>query len=706
MSHWTFDESMKNLKRATFAIILLIMFAGCEKPGGGATESLNGITINEVSPSKLLGGESWFELLNRTSHDIAVNGMTVLLTDDKGISDPVATVSGITVPANGYFVISNKEFKFSRDVLRSTMEEIGIQDSEGSLVNSFSTKYDLESTLKPEDGGSYARIPDGGQQWTISNIATPGAANYKIVYKNLFKIEFNEVCRKEGWVELTSYYYSDQNISFATIGKADGTILYTVPDGTILPSGGYCALDFDCSVADTLVFKDNLGDEVSRFCRGNLTEAPTGGSWSRLPNVSGDFVVTETATKAAPNKSITTSEIGMVLNEVCLVGGWIEIANSTVRTISSSDMKIYGKSGGNETLLASVGKKDFEAGSKTAFDANVNPYESIILKSSSGDLLDTFEKSKVKDSRTQTATTSWSRIPDMTGNWYTVVISSKGEDNAGITEDNSIAIWLNYSSMNSIDLDQMVKLGIGHIILHEYGFVKKGKTAVDEFITEAHKRGLKVHIWLQCFWWNDDIKWRSAVIDRVGDTPASYNQPEFDDIISRALTYLDSDIDGLHLDYVRFGGTAYKHDWPEDGITGIGSITEFCRQFSVATRAKKSDIILSAALMGETNAQKYYGQEPGDMTKYLDILMPMAYISSYNYSDARNIEVANWFKSKAQPDALVWHGISTYDSNTHGLTSAQILHDCVNITKSNADGIALFRYGLGDLPDLNALYRK
>jgi len=692
------------------AAVVILAISGC-KGGTGSIESLSGLIINEVVPAKLLAGECWFELYNQTSHDINVNGMKVLLTDDTVTDEVVATVNGVKVPSKGYCVISSKDFKFSKDVLRSKMVEIGIMDANGSLINSFSTIYDLGSSVKPEDGGSYARIPDAGTTWAVSNTATPGEANYTVEYKKLYNIIFNEVCAEEGWVELASTHNTLQKLGFATFTKADGTVLCTLSSQQI-NTGEKLAVDFKFNASEDILFKDNLGNTVATFKRGSLTDAPSGGSWSRLPDVTGEFCVTETSTKGTANTSKTSDEKGMVLNEASLKGGWIEIANSTVRNISTTDMKIYGVNGGSETLLVSVGKRDFAAGSKVAFSTDITAYDTFNLKSSSGTILDTFKKSNVKDSQTQTTTTSWSRIPDMTGNWYTVITPSKNETNWGITCDNAIAMWLNYSSMGAIDLDKTAKLGIGNIILHEYGFVKKGKSTVDAFLVEAHKRGIKVHIWLQCFWWNDDIKWRSAVIDPIpaqGETPrtpARYNQEEFDDIIARAKDYLKSDIDGLHLDYVRFGGTASKHNWPEDGITGIGAITEFCRQFSVATRDIKSDIILSAALMGEKGAQSSYGQEPEDMAKYLDILMPMAYISSYGYSDTKNIEVANWFTTRADGKALVWHGISTYDHATQGLSSERILHDCTNITKSNANGIALFRYGLGDLPDLNALYRK
>lgn len=271
----------------------------------------------------------------------------------------------------------------------------------------------------------------------------------------------------------------------------------------------------------------------------------------------------------------------------------------------------------------------------------------------------------------------------------------------------NIAMWLNRSDMNTINLETYKAKGVSHILLHEYAFKYYTAASVKTFITKAHSLGMKVHIWMQCFWWNDDTGWRLPVIDRKGSTKAKYNQALFDEIIGRAETYLNYNvgIDGLHCDYIRFGGTASQHNFPDDGITATGAITEFSRQFSAAAKKIKPDVILSAAMMGETSPQKDYGQEPNQMNAYFSIFMPMAYISSYGYTAAQNVAVADWFVNRAAPSE-VWHGIATYNSQDKGLSADQIHQDCSNIAKnSKAQGIALFRYGIGTIPDLTDIWK-
>ena len=164
------------------------------------------------------------------------------------------------------------------------------------------------------------------------------------------------------------------------------------------------------------------------------------------------------------------------------------------------------------------------------------------------------------------------------------------------------------------------------------------------------------------------------------------------------------------LDYIRFGGTAYKHN-PSAEITATGAVTEFCRQINVAVKAVNSNIVLSAALMPEPDSEYYYGQDPAQMGRYMDILIPMIYFRTDGYSSggqtwARN--VANHFATKGAP-AQVWAGLTTYsggDSNVVPLSAAQIRSDCEFFAGTKASGVVLFRYGLGGLPDLGGLWNK
>ena len=223
------------------------------------------------------------------------------------------------------------------------------------------------------------------------------------------------------------------------------------------------------------------------------------------------------------------------------------------------------------------------------------------------------------------------------------------------------------------------------------------------FIHAAQERNLKVHIWFQCFY--KDGKW----VNPVDDSLCRYKQEYFDEVIARAKHYQELGVDGIHLDYIRFGGTAHKHN-PSAEITATGCVTEFCRQISTALKAANPDIILSAALMPEPNSEYYYGQDPAQMGQYIDILMPMIYYhcDSYRPNGAEwALEVADHFATKGAP-AKVWAGITTYKDTD---TSQVVPMDAVNIlrdakmfvNRSKASGVVLFRFGLGEIPDLNGI---
>ena len=273
-------------------------------------------------------------------------------------------------------------------------------------------------------------------------------------------------------------------------------------------------------------------------------------------------------------------------------------------------------------------------------------------------------------------------------------------------EPNFNGIWLWSKFMNEVNLDTLAAKDIKNIILHEVSFERHGVDSTLAFIDEAHKRDMKVHIWFQAFY--NEGKW----INPVKDSLNCYDQDYFDKVIERAVKYVGYGVDGIHLDYIRFGGTAHKHN-PSEEITATGCVTEFCKQISEACKAANPDIILSAALMPEPDSEYYYGQDPAQMGQYIDILMPMIYFHCDSYRKGGRPwaqMVADHFATKGAP-AKVWAGLTTYydtdSTKVVPMNAGQILQDCrMFVDSTKAEGVVLFRYGLGGLPDLNGLWNK
>ena len=256
--------------------------------------------------------------------------------------------------------------------------------------------------------------------------------------------------------------------------------------------------------------------------------------------------------------------------------------------------------------------------------------------------------------------------------------------------------------MKSIDLNELASKNIKNIFLNEAAFTSYESVTYKSFIEWAHSLGIKVHVWLQCFYSG------GAWVSPVDDENVCYKQDLFDEIIERAENYVDYGADGIHLDYVRFPGTASSHN-PSPSVTATGAITEFCRQMNVAVKAKNSSTILSAALMPEKYSEAYYGQDPSEMGAYVDILMPMIYYRCGSYrsmGEAGAISVANHFATLGAP-AKVWAGFTTYsevDDVVTPLGASDIRYDAELFAGTSAEGVVLFRYGLGDLPDLTNLW--
>lgn len=268
------------------------------------------------------------------------------------------------------------------------------------------------------------------------------------------------------------------------------------------------------------------------------------------------------------------------------------------------------------------------------------------------------------------------------------------------------AIWLWGKHMKEAPLKEYAEKGYGHILLNEAAFNTWGEAEVYAFVEECKSLGIVPHVWFQCFY--KDGGWAYP----LDDEKKVLKQEFYDDIVARASKYIKGGFDGIHLDYIRFGGTAHKHDYPEAGLRANDVVTECCRQLNVALKAINPKVILSAALMPEIDSEHFYGQDPAAMGQYLDILMPMVY--RYNYAGEDKslewvYEVSNWFVEKGAP-AEVWVGIQTYTSDVKDdsitpMDAERMYKDCIDVTNTKATGLVLFRHGIGEFPDVNDLWK-
>ena len=718
---------MKLIKSFLLPLSFLLVISACGKnpnpnPGGDDTpgETLEGLVVNEVSPSKTLGDEGWIELYNSTDKKINLKGMKLYFTNNIDNEPKLAlTLTEGSIDAKSWYVLNSTQVTFAVDILLATFEEVSIRNYKDVEVNSFNLTYDFTGSQKPEVGGSYARIPDGTGEWTITKQASPGESNYKITPINITDIIINEVCPSEKWVEIVNNTLKIQRMEYSYLATGSGEKIYVGPVKSELKPNERLVIDTGDYPLDELVYCTNGDVELSKFSSKNLSPSPAGTSWSRLPDITGAWALSNVTTKGLPNRNESTDVSGIVLNEVSAPEKWVEIYNTTVTDIKVNSLMIYGiNTGGSETssAVAVVNETTLGADKGMVVSLDVKSYIGLVLRSSTGVEIDRLMYNTVDDGGTTEAGTCWSRLPNGSGRWYTVKTPTPAERNHGIAKGNKKAAWVFSRDMSEGTLDLLCDAGIGHILLNEAGLESGQYEAFKTFQQQAEARGQKVHVWIQCFYHGGN--WIRPVIVTEWEDPdtqkkpkkVEYNQPEYDKVIARALKYLDAKPYGIHFDYIRFGGTGKTYQ--VGGMTAYMPINEFCKQICTAIKSKKPDTVLSAAVMGETGASAAYGQDSRALSEWLDIIMPMSYISSYGYSYKKNAEVANWFRSytpKAPnvPSAEIWHGFASYDAYSKGLTAEKLFQDVDYINQnSNVDGMALFRVGLGKFPDFNGMFEQ
>ena len=307
---------------------------------------------------------------------------------------------------------------------------------------------------------------------------------------------------------------------------------------------------------------------------------------------------------------------------------------------------------------------------------------------------------------------SYQRMPDMTGEWKNTPAASMGQENRVLTlentKPNAIWLWSSHSGEwienDGAVMKQMKSLGYDHILLNFSAFENENKMkTTSKFLHLAAEAGMMVHVWMQAFYNNGN--WISPVIDAEN----RYDQELFDRIVAEAKGYItEFGAQGIHLDYIRFGGTAHKHN-PSAEITAVGAVTECCRQVREGVDAVGENIVLSAAMMAEGSAAYYYGQNPAKMGKYIDVFMPMIY--RYHGGSAKDSD--DTCKQRARlfttvTDRQVWAGITSYEYDgdaVKGLPAERIREDAdLFANETKCSGLVLFRYALGNFPDVNDLW--
>lgn len=428
----------------------------------------------------------------------------------------------------------------------------------------------------------------------------------------------------------------------------------------------------------------------------------------------------------------------LLINEVCgkIDSEWIEILNtSDSDSIDISGLLVVYKNHLNQfsTLHRVPNNTSVAAGEYKVFDkadgslSGSFPMDkalTLYLITSKKDTLDVFDRDKeIGINKVHSQKATYARIPNGTDTWVISYLPTKGSVNQQseieVVNSNN-GIWVRGEHFPSLNFQTLAGYGITHVIVNETAITNMGETSFKNRVAAAKAENVKVHIWFQCFYKS------GSWVNPIDTETKQFNQAYFDELITRAVKYVNfGDIAGIHLDYVRYPGTAYKYGYSTD-VTGQKAITEFCRQINVAVKAADPNVKISAALMNETSSNAYYyGQNTRLMSPHIDIFMPMIYRYSYGSSGPTDkgaswiFNTTRWFVNEviaAGEDSEVWAGIMTYrpmaanDTQIQNLSADQLETDCRIAIKNDtgtatgATGIVLFRYGIVNYFDMIAIY--
>ena len=198
-----------------------------------------------------------------------------------------------------------------------------------------------------------------------------------------------------------------------------------------------------------------------------------------------------------------------------------------------------------------------------------------------------------------------------------------------------------------------------------------------------------MHAWVVCF----------ADGSRPGASPDSYEYRKY--LLEVILDFLTLNasghfVDGIHLDYVRYGGFA-SNKWQR--------VSSFVREVRELIDRFAPGAILSVASKAEAYGSKaellesalFYGQNYEDLAKYVDLFCPMTYYLDYNVPPSLVGLAAKWVKEAT--GRAVFAGIQLHPSE-HPSTKGREpepreVEECLrSCAEGGADGVAFFRLGI------------
>ena len=477
-------------------------------------------------------------------------------------------------------------------------------------------------------------------------------------------------------VYAVKYYYAGNDFYKASSASSTVTIVpsytptYTVKSTTTFGKGANTAF----KVALTSGSYPLSGQTVTLKVDGSTTYTKTTDS-DGIVSLPIDLAIGKHTISYSNNAigAIKAASGSTTINVVERTGSALTWKSGTSLNAGSQTLKVLlsdanGKALSGKTVKLTVNSKSYSA--TTASDG----YASFSVSLSAGNYTASYSFAGDNDYKSSTGSKKIS------------VIKSSSSSSL-----NGYGYWVFGSDMKTVNLNTIANAGATDIFLNYYAIQAHGKSTVESWIASANKLGIRVHIWMQIFY---DGSWINPVKN------GSPNTEYFNQKIDEALTYAKlNGVSGIHFDYLRYPGTAYKTSG------GTAAITQFVKTAVSKIHAVDSNLIVSAALMPETTDNVYYyGQDMAGLSQYLDVIIPMVYKGNYESSSSWIKTTTKWFVDNSK-GAKIWAGLQSYvsDDDVTKLSISALTTDAKNAMAGNADGVILFRYGISNNLDFKSL---
>ncbi|MBA3468325.1 MAG: lamin tail domain-containing protein, partial [Herpetosiphonaceae bacterium] len=369
------------------------------------------VTINEFLAAPISGTE-FIELYNLGPDPANLGGWQIDDAADGGA--PKTIPANTVIPPGGFWALSTSSF------LNNSGDSVRLIDPSGVITDSYS--YSASS-----EGLSTSRLPDGLGAWVDATPPTPNAPNLPPPAPPVFRLVINEFLAApfSGGAEFIELYNRGPDPASLTGWKIDdvadgGASPHTIPADTTIAPGGFWVLDVGS-------FLNNSGDSLNLIDPSGLitdtytyTSSFAGMSTSRLPDGLGAWTDGTPPTPDAPNRGPDALPTGIFINEVYPhppVGQreWIELYSTYTDTVDLSGWLLDDVAGGSAPTVLPAGAtiapgqwRQFLLKSNILNDGG----DQARLLAPDGTLIDTMSYGRIKKP------TSWSRLPDGFGPWY------------------------------------------------------------------------------------------------------------------------------------------------------------------------------------------------------------------------------------------------------------------------------------------------